>query len=485
MTGNDAKTAKTIVIRKADWVVAWDAGTQRHVYRRGIDIAFRGNTILHVGPDYDGPADSEVDGRQSVVLPGLINIHCHPYNQPTYKGVREELGNPKLYMSALYDRTALFQDHEGGPEAPCAYALSEMLLTGVTTIADLSPSYEGWIDLLAKSGLRAYVTPQFREARWDVPTGHRLDFVWDKAAGQKQFEKALALVDEAAAHPSGRLSGIVMPAQVDTCSAEMFRESVKAARARKLPLQTHAAQSVVEFHEMTRRHGLTPIQWLDEVGFLAPDVTIGHGMFLDHHSLIHWESRSDLPLMAARGVTVAHCPTVFSRYGHTLEHFGQYLQAGVNMAIGTDTHPHNLWEEMRTAAILARVNAKDFRAVSTADMFNAVTTGPAKALGREDIGRLAPGAKADIVLVDATHPIMRPLRDPLRSLVYTAAERAVRDVYVDGVLRVEGGQVLTFDFAAAAEAVEQGQRRAEATVAQRNPKGLTGRDISPLALEEM
>ena len=93
--------------------------------------------------------------------------------------------------------------------------------------------------------------------------------------------------------------------------------------------------------------------------------------------------------------------------------------------------------------------------------------------------------KADIVLVDATHPIMRPLRDPLRSLVYTAAERAVRDVYVDGVLRVEDGQVLTFDFNAAAEAVEQGQRRAEATVAQRNPKGLTGRDISPLALEEI
>jgi cytosine/adenosine deaminase-related metal-dependent hydrolase len=140
---------------------------------------------------------------------------------------------------------------------------------------------------------------------------------------------------------------------------------------------------------------------------------------------------------------------------------------------------------MRTAAILARVNAKDFRAVSTADMFNAVTTGPARALGREDIGRLAPGAKADIVLVDAAHPIMRPLRDPLRSLVYTAAERAVRDVYVDGVLRVEDGQVLTFDFRAAAEAVEQGQRRAEATVAARNPKGLSGRDISPLSLDEV
>ncbi|KZD12231.1 amidohydrolase family protein [Oceanibaculum pacificum] len=476
---------QTTVIRKADWVVAWDAEKNRHVYRRGVDIAFKGTNILHVGPDYDGPADTEVDGRRSVVLPGLINIHCHPYNQPTYKGVREELGNPKLYMSALYDRTALFQTDAAGSKATCAYALSEMLLSGVTTVADLSPNYEGWLDVLEQSGLRAYVTPQFREARWDVPTGHRLDFVWDKEAGRTQYARALDIVDKAVAHPSGRLSGIVMPAQIDTCTAELFQDSMKAARARGLPLQTHAAQSVVEFHEMVRRHGLTPIEWLDEIGFLAPDVTIGHGIFLDHHSLINWESRTDLARLAKSGATVAHCPVVFSRYGHTLEHFGKYLEAGVNMAIGTDTHPHNLWEEMRLAATLAKVNARDFRAVTTADMFNAVTIGPAKALGRPDIGRLAPGAKADIVLVDAAHPIMRPLRDPLRSLVYTAAERAVTDVYVDGVKRVENGAVLTFDFAAAAEQVEQGQIRAEARVPERNPKGLTGRDIAPLSLEEI
>jgi len=191
---------------------------------------------------------------------------------------------------------------------------------------------------------------------------------------------------------------------------------------------------------------------------------------------------TDVRLLAKRGVTVAHCPTVFSRYGHTLEHFGSYLEAGVNMAIGTDTHPHNLWEEMRTAAILARVNAKDFRAVTTADMFNAVTTGPAKALGRDDIGRLAPGAKADIVLVDATHPIMRPLRDPLRSLVYSAADRAVREVYVDGQQLVRDGKVLTVDRDAAADTLQKVQADMLQAVSSRDRLGRSAEQVSPLSL---
>ena len=96
---------------------------------------------------------------------------------------------------------------------------------------------------------------------------------------------------------------------------------------------------------------------------LGPDVTLGHGLFLDHHSWLHWSTRADIGLIADHGTSVAHCPTPFSRYGITLEHFGKYLEAGINMAIGTDTHPHNMLEEMRTAAIMCRVAAQNMHAV--------------------------------------------------------------------------------------------------------------------------
>src|SRR5437660_1671423 len=128
---------------------------------------------------------------------------------------------------------------------------------------------------------------------------------------------------------------------------------------------------------------------------------------------------------------------------------GLPLRSAPSMGLGTDCSPHNLVEEMRKAAILARVAARDITAVTTADLFHAATAGGANALMRDDLGWLAPGKKADIVLVDLECPQMQPTRDPLRSFVYHAADRAVRDVFVDGEQVVSGGRVTTLDQEAA------------------------------------
>jgi cytosine/adenosine deaminase-related metal-dependent hydrolase len=232
---------------------------------------------------------------------------------------------------------------------------------------------------------------------------------------------------------------------------------------------------------MTRRHGLTPIQWLHDLGILGPNTIIGHGIFLDHHPWLHWSTRHDLPRLAASGSTVAHCPTVFSRRGMKLENFGTYVAAGVNLGIGTDTYPHNMLEEVRAAIIFARLAAGDVKGAKTAQVYRAATVGGAKALGRDDIGRLSVGAKADLVLVDLEHPMMRPARDPLRSLVYCAAERAVRDVFVDGHQVVRDGRVLTLDYAAATEALEEAQSRAMAGAPALDYANRSMDALSPLA----
>jgi len=151
---------------------------------------------------------------------------------------------------------------------------------------------------------------------------------------------------------------VLCPAQIDTCSEALLRDSATAARERRLPLQIHAAQSVVEFYEIMRRHGQTPIEWLETLGVLGPNAIVGHAIFLDHHSWLHWPTRDDLPRLVATGTNVAHCPTVFSRRGITLEHFGAYRAAGVNLGVGTDTFPHNL---------IARIAAENAGAVTTAD----------------------------------------------------------------------------------------------------------------------
>jgi 5-methylthioadenosine/S-adenosylhomocysteine deaminase len=131
---------------------------------------------------------------------------------------------------------------------------------------------------------------------------------------------------------------------------------------------------------------------------------------------------------------------------------------------------------------LARVSAEDIGTTSTADLFNAATVGGAMALGREDIGRLALGMKADLVLVDLKSPFMMPARDPLRSLIYTAADRAIQAVYVDGNKVMENKRVLTLDHAGALAELAEAQARMEASVPTHDWRGRNADQIAPLSL---
>jgi cytosine/adenosine deaminase-related metal-dependent hydrolase len=271
--------------------------------------------------------------------------------------------------------------------------------------------------------------------------------------------EAFTLIERAEQHESGRLFGMAVPAQIDTCTPELLRDSFDEAKRRGLSWQIHAAQSVSEFHEITRRHGFTPIGWLYEQGLLSERSIIGHGIFLDDHPSTRWHTERDLDLLAETGTTVAHCPTVFARRGITLKHFGRYRKRGVNMGVGTDTYPHNMLDELRLVSYLARTQSGDPRSLSSTDLFEAATVGGAKALGRDDIGKLAPGCRADLVLVDITHPMIRPARDPVRSLIYAAGDRALKAVYVDGRKVVENGEVLTIDYRQAAAQLHEAQKR--------------------------
>jgi cytosine/adenosine deaminase-related metal-dependent hydrolase len=166
-----------------------------------------------------------------------------------------------------------------------------------------------------------------------------------------------------------------------------------------------------------------------------------------------------------------------------LHDLGRYILAGIGVAIGTDTHPQNMWEEMRTAELVARAAAGARHCCGTAQVFHAATIGAARVLGRDDLGRLAPGARADILRCTLDHPAMQPARDPLRNMIHAAAERAVRDVWVDGIQVVEGGSVLTIDLPAAARALAAEQARIAAAVPALDPEGREADTLMPLSLE--
>ena len=202
----------------------------------------------------------------------------------------------------------------------------------------------------------------------------------------------------------------------------------------------------------------------------------------DDHPQIRWHTAKDLDLIADSGASVAHCPQPFARYGLAMDHVGRYRARGVNVGLGTDCAPHNLVEEMRLAIHAGRLMSEDIRTIDTAGAFEAATFGGAAALGRDDIGALAPGMAADVVLVDLRHPLMQPARDPLRSFVFHAADRAVRTVLVDGEVILADGQPVHLDPEAAAATLVEAQARMIRDVPKIDYAQRAGDVIAPLSL---
>ena len=452
----------TTRIRNAKRVIAWDDARQDHCYRSDCDVVFDESGIVGVGSDGEGAsADTVVDGTGVMVMPGMISTHAHLNGGSLATGFLEEVLDPRFRHSPMYTRKGPFWksdvDSPGRDEgrwfkAAMRHALTELMASGVTTVVDIQGASEHgrpWCDLLAESGMRAYVAPSFQEAVWQVRDDRVLDYQWDTGRGRRSFEQACATLDMVRAHPSGRLHGMVFPAQVDTVGEGLMREAKAEARARGLVFQTHCAQSVPEFQAMVARTGATPVQWLADIGVLDSSTILGHAIYLDHHSALAWHGRNDLTTLADHQASVAHCPITFSRWGTSMEDFARYRDAGVCLSMGNDTGPHNMLEEVRCAFTLGRIQSHAPAALSMSDVFRAATSGGAQALGRDDIGRIAPGARADLVLVDLTQSGMRPGIDPLRSLVFTAADRAVRDVYVDGLRIYADHRPAGFDASAA------------------------------------
>ncbi|MFP4200734.1 MAG: amidohydrolase family protein, partial [Clostridia bacterium] len=148
-------------------------------------------------------------------------------------------------------------------------------------------------------------------------------------------------------------------------------------------------------------------------------------------------SEDDLQVLADRGVSVANCPWIYTFRGGYLNSFSRYRQAGINMVLGTDTFPQEMLREMRWSSSMSKVAEQDSTSGRAEEIFDAVTVNAARYLGRDDLGKLSPGVKADVVMVDFDRFSIGPTEDPIRSLVYFATAADVRRVLVDGEIVVD------------------------------------------------
>jgi len=186
--------------------------------------------------------------------------------------------------------------------------------------------------------------------------------------------------------------------------------------------------------------------------------------------------------MGRRGVTISHCPVNIARRARSLDSWAKYRAAGVNLALGSDTYPRDLIMQMRIASYFGKVMSHDLSAASAGEVFEAATLGGARALGRADLGRLAPDAKADIVIIDLeTRDSLRfgPVRDPIKALVECGIGDDVVTVIVDGVVRMRDRVIPGVDLAALRRAAQKSGEGVWERVQEWDPLGRTAEQISP------
>jgi 5-methylthioadenosine/S-adenosylhomocysteine deaminase len=340
---------------------------------------------------------------------------------------------------------------------------------------------EALLGEVERLGLRAYLGAGYDSGRWVGDEKGRLKRVVDEAAGVKEFESAMAFIRRVDGSVKGRVRGLLAPREVETCSLDLLRATRKAADELRLPIVTHAAYNIIEFYEIVREHRMTPVELMESVGLLGRDLTIGHGNLVADNGLMSYSGGRDLELMGRYGVTVSHCPVNIARRARSLDSWAKYRAAGITLALGSDTYPRDLIMQMRVASYFGKVMSHDLSAASAADVFEAATLGGAQALGRADLGRLAPGAKADIVVIDLeTRDSLRfgPVRDPIKALVECGIGDDVVTVIVDGVVRMRDRVIPGVDLDAVRRAAQQAGERVWERVQEWDPLGRTAEQIS-------
>lgn len=462
-------------------------GTGHEILKDGV-VVLEDDRVAHVGFSSPAPVDRTLDARGKLIFPGFINTHVHANsNAGDYF-----LNDPEKtdyfgsnYLTHLTPRTGArwprgLEDFRVGGK----FALVQAMKNGSTTIVIYGGGAEGGDDFVAmvgELGLRAYLAPSFRNVSFSYEETGALRYHWDDPLGEKGLQQAVAFIKRHGGSHNGRVQGMLFPRQPDTCTPELLLKTKAAARELGVGIQIHAAINLIEFHQILMAHGKTPIAFLDHLGFLGPEVILGHCVFLAGHSWSALPVSDDLRRIADSGASVSHSPLKYAKLGITMESFDRYRAGGVNVSLGTDSYPMDMVNEMRTASLANRFAERNYLAGAYRDLFNAATLGGARALGREDLGRLCPGARADLVIVDLKKVDYGAVLDPIKAFVEYGSGRDIETVIIDGRIVVEEGRVAGVDEADLLSRVQAQGEKFWATFPEWDHRGRRADEISPWA----
>jgi 5-methylthioadenosine/S-adenosylhomocysteine deaminase len=443
--------------------------------RRGTaetaDMLIQGDTILEIGPPgVPAPADAtEIDANGKLLIPGLINSHTHGHGSFA-KGTGDR-GSLELLLNGGPAHTA--NRHHQDNYLATLLSAAEMVRKGCTAAYDLTfefpgPSREG-LEAVGRAyadiGMRAVIAPMMADRTFYQAIPGLLDAIPERLRGA--VEKVALAPYETMLRDCAEVlrtwpfdHGQIRPALAPTiplhCADEFISGCGALAREHGVGLHMHLAESKIQALSGIQRYGKTLTAHLDDLGFLGPDFTAAHAIWLDH---------DDIGRLADNGASVAHNPGSNMRLGSGLSPIRAMIERGINVGLGTDgcnsSDNQNMFEAMRLATFTSRIQTHDMAEwLSSAETVGMATEGAARALGFGDaIGRLAPGCKADVVFLDLANINFVPLNDPITQMVLCEDGSAVHSVMIDGRMVLEAGRFTTIDYGRLVSDVEAAVER--------------------------
>ena len=371
-------------------------------------------------------AAQTIDLPNHVLLPGYINAHGHAA-MSLFRGLADDKALMTWLQEHIWPAEGRWVDHEFVRDGT-QLAIAEMLKTGTTTFADMYFYLAAAVESVLATGIRhVSFTPVL-----DFPTNFAQN-------ADDYIQKALAVRDQYKHLPL--LTFGFGPHAPYTVSDGPLREIMTLADQLDTPVQIHLQETAFEVTQSLEQFGCRPTQRLAELGFMTERVSCVHMTQI---------SAEDIAILQRSGASVVHCPQSNLKLASGFCPSAQLLQAGINVAIGTDgaasNNDLNLQSELQTAALLAKAVAGDAAAVPAAQALYMATMGGAKALGiDEHTGSLESGKWADLQAVDLSGLAQQPLYDPVSQLVYTGSSQAVTHVWVAGKLLLEQGKFTHLD----------------------------------------
>jgi cytosine/adenosine deaminase-related metal-dependent hydrolase len=389
-----------------------------------------GDKIAAITPDPPSNCDIAVDLDYGLVLPGFLNLHNHCLSSVPFRGLTEGLVTSNFLDDIVFALLLPLGDlvtkelTSAELKAVLALGLLEVIKGGSTTLVDQFRNTQTVsFDLAEEMGLRFYGAPYLfspKRAAHQGPTEH-------KELGQNgDLKRCLDLFYQYDGAADGRIRVAFGPHGTDTCEPELLRAISKAAQERNCPITLHFGYSWSEVNTIRDRYGMGLAEYLDSLGLLGPRVLAVHCICCDQR---------DLRRLQQTNTTIVHCPRSYAR-GGVATSFQRFADEGIRTTIGTDGYCMDMVGEISAAGILAKLASGRAAQPSAWELVRAVTIESATALGREDIGRIAPGCRADLLIVDMERPHLQPVSDPITTFVWNAGRADVWGVMVDGRLLV-------------------------------------------------